>query len=420
MSKPALVFRLGFVQSEERLNTPFLFAKYCDKRKFYSCNQDFNYVSYVNQGSKQKIDYVAYSGNKEKSTGVFNEGGLLTAQQQAELKKRLRETKSIIWDGVIAFQQDFGNKYMCGYEEAVGLLTAELPRFFKSAGLNPENMTWYAGLHENTRYKHIHISFFENEPQRFTQRGGDEKNYSGGYISKAVLDHFKIAVQQRLTDVTAELKLARKNLTDLAKEVLFSDKNKESNLTEIQEQIADLIPLLPETGRLSYDSDNMEPLRPNIRRVVDLLIKSSSEIYHTFTELCDAAMRRDANTREMLLSQKIDEKYWSSYMTTEKVVADVYRRLGNYVINTTRNFKEKEKHNPDGKTVPNNQPGSNNRRMARKWAKKKTTKAVFSYCLRLNAEIEQEALNAFREYMEKLKKSEKDNEVWVMESDEME
>ncbi|GHV02704.1 hypothetical protein FACS1894211_14650 [Clostridia bacterium] len=45
---------------------------------------------------------------------MFGKGGLMTEQEQAELKKRLRETKSVIWHGVVAFEPEFGKKYMAG------------------------------------------------------------------------------------------------------------------------------------------------------------------------------------------------------------------------------------------------------------------------------------------------------------------
>ena len=47
-----------------------------EARRFYSSGKDYDYVKYVSSGSKEKIDFVEYSGNNEKSTGIFNENGL--------------------------------------------------------------------------------------------------------------------------------------------------------------------------------------------------------------------------------------------------------------------------------------------------------------------------------------------------------
>ena len=79
MPVPNVNCKIAFVENEETLaKSPRLIEKYGAKRKFYSCNQTQDYLTYVDTGSKQKLDYVAYSGDREKSSGVFGKNGLLT------------------------------------------------------------------------------------------------------------------------------------------------------------------------------------------------------------------------------------------------------------------------------------------------------------------------------------------------------
>lgn len=104
------------------------------------------------------------------------------------------------------------------------MLKAELPRFFKDARFNPDNMTWFAGLHENTDNRHIHISFFENVPLRIRAHK-NERQFSHGKINPTCIDRFKLRVEQRLTNVAAELKIARAELSTISKDVLFSKEN---------------------------------------------------------------------------------------------------------------------------------------------------------------------------------------------------
>jgi hypothetical protein len=366
--------------------------RYGRERKFYSCSGKQNYVSYVNEGANGKIDYVAYSGNGESSFGAFDQNGLMSKERQAELRQKLRTTKSVIWHGYISFTTEFGNKYMKGQEDAFRLTAAELPRFFKSAGLNPDNITWYAGLHENTLHRHIHFSFFENEPMRFTSRESKIKRYSEGHIPSGVIARFKVNIEQRLTDSTAELKSARQRVTDIMQNVLFSPDHKLRVTREKQELIAELANLLPPDGRLSYASENMERLRPMIRNIVDLLIKSNKPFYDAFNAFCNAAVSVDERTKKMLEAQKIDKKYWSGFMKSDKALEDMYTRLGNYVINTARVFKNKVK------------PSKN--RNAQKRMKKQSAAALMSHCLRLGAYAEREAMDFFKEYMAKLKEEE--------------
>ena len=76
-----------------------------EARDFYGSKNTFDYVGYVNKGSKEKIDFVAYSGNNEKSHGVFNQNGLLNDEQIKKLRTKLRQTKSVIWHGLVSFEE---------------------------------------------------------------------------------------------------------------------------------------------------------------------------------------------------------------------------------------------------------------------------------------------------------------------------
>jgi hypothetical protein len=367
-------------------------AKYGRERRFYSANGEKSYIGYVDEGSKNKIDYVAYSGDGEKSGGVFDKSGLLTKQRQTLMKQKLRETGSVIWHGYISFTTEFGDKYLREQEDAVRLMRTEFPRFFKSAGLNPDNVTWYAGLHENTLHKHIHFSFFENEPMRFTQRDVNNMRYSEGHIPSRVIARFKVDVERRLTDAAAEIREARQRVTDLARDVLFSGEHGRRMTKEIQEQLAVLSALLPKDGRLSYASENMAPLRAKINGIADLIIKQNRRLYDAFNVLINAAVSRDERTKQIFEAQKTDKRYWNKELTADKIAEDMYRRLGNYVINTALRFQ--------GKVKPVKSRG------AAKRMKKQSVAALMTHCVSMGAYAEREAMDFFREYMAKLKEEE--------------
>ena len=70
--------------------------------------------------------------------------------------------------------------YCRDYEQAYNFIKKELPRFFTRAGLDKDNIIWYAGLHENTENKHIHISFFEKEPKFY--KNNNELVFHSGKI----------------------------------------------------------------------------------------------------------------------------------------------------------------------------------------------------------------------------------------------
>lgn len=394
MSVPNVVMGIGFAPTEDALAklSPEDQKKYGRERKFYSCSGKQNYVSYINDGTKNKLDYVAYSGDDEKSFGVFDQNGLLDKVQQAQLREKLRATKSNIWHGYISFTQEFGNEYMNGQEDAYRLIVTEFPKFLKRAGLNPDNITWYAGLHENTLHRHIHFSFFENEPMRFTSRERKCKQFSEGHIPNEILARFRVNIEQRLTNITGELKAARQRVTDIMQCVMFTPEHKLRLTKQQQELVSEIAKRLPSDGRLSYASENMAFLRPQINQTVDAIIRSSRPLYEAFTAFFNSAVSYDESTKKMLIAQKIPEKNWDGYLHTDKVLEDMYRRLGNYVINTARVFKNKVK------------PAKN--RDAVKRMKKQSAASLMTHCLNLSAHAEREAMDFFREYMAKLKEEE--------------
>lgn len=131
-------------------------------RAFYDSSQKDDYLAYMDKGIKstKSIDYLDYTGNEEKSSGIFNANGVLFKEDKKILRESLRKTESIIWDIVISFEEQYGNKNMYNAEQAQELLRKILPKFFREIGFKPENITWYAGLHTNTDNQHIHLSFF--------------------------------------------------------------------------------------------------------------------------------------------------------------------------------------------------------------------------------------------------------------------
>lgn len=171
MSVPNVNCKIQYIQNEgEIAKSPALTEKYSNKRRFYSSQLADDYLKYMDKGSKEKIDYISYSGDEEKSCGVFGKNGLLTMNEKKKLRQQLRETKSVIWDCFLTFQPEFGQRYCNDFEQAYEMMKREMPRFLKDAGFNPDNITWYAALHTNKKHRHIHISFFENTATRIRQR----------------------------------------------------------------------------------------------------------------------------------------------------------------------------------------------------------------------------------------------------------
>lgn len=394
-AKPNIVLLLQYVQNDSRIKgNSVLNRKYAERRKFYSCTSKFNYVSYTHTGSLEKVDYIQYSGDFEKSSGVFGANGLMDEGEIAELKDELRNTDSVIWHGVLSFEEKFGKAYMTGYEDAYRLMKTELPRFLKDAGLDPKNITWYAGLHENTNHAHIHFSFFENEPSRYSAKDSKNLHFSDGNISKRYMRNFKIRAEQRLTDMTAEIHKARQGTADLLRDVLFTKECKCKYNGAIGEMLLELKDKLPKEGRFSYDSENMIPLRPLVNRIVDTVIKSDRLLYKRFNRFCAEVNKKDADTVRILKANGVPESEWQDFLRTDKYLTDLYRRLDNHVISAARYFSKLSLPYKKQSIV--------------KAMKKKARLGLLAQCAFMTINIEEEAFKAFREYLRKLEENERE------------
>lgn len=378
MSVPNVNLFLGYVDNLDKS-----VSKDIEARRFYSSNKEYDYVKYVNTGSKEKLDYVAYSGNNEKSKGIFNENGLLNAEQIKELRTNLRTTKSTIWHGVISFTEYFGNVNCDTYEKAYELMKSQLPKFFKNANLYPENIVWFAGLHENTDNKHIHFSFFEKELLRYKQ-SSRFKQFSDGYIDIGAINQFKIDIEKYFINKNFNIFENRKEITNLLK--------KSFNDGVYMNKINKLIIVLPVKGRLSYDSENMAEYRPMIDNIVKSIIVSNVELKRKVSDFEHILSKRDTELLKAYAKIKVD---CSDKLLYEKCMKDLYRRLGNIVIFAAKDIKTKQnKFNYETRN-----------RLILKHIEKKKRKILINKCIELNDLVNKEIVNAFAEYRERLEEA---------------
>ncbi len=383
MSVPNVNLFLGYVNSL-RGNTDKNYVKEnFDARRFYGSGKEYDYVKYVSTGSKEKLDYVAYSGDNEKSAGIFDKNGLLDEEQTKKLRDKLRKTNSTIWHGVISFTESFGKQYCYNYEKAYELMKSQLPAFFKNANLNPENIIWFAGLHENTDNLHIHFSFFENQPLREKQNS-DKLHFSDGFIKKQTLAKFKLSIEKHF--LTQELNVAesRKLATENFKNLMTNG--------EVMKKLKNLTFILPARGRISYDSENMAKLRPTVDNIVNIIISTNKEMSISYNNFITILAKRDNEMLKAYSKLKIDCK---NYLLYDKCVKDLYRRLGNIVIFATKDIK-----NAYSRVEYETQS-----RLAQKRIEKSKRRILIKKCLQLNDLVDREMMNAFAEYRELLQEA---------------
>ena len=83
-------------------------ADYIARRKFYDMTAEYNYFSYTLNGKKvvKNKDAEQYYTRGGTNGGLFDMRGTLSEEQVQEMKAQLKTTRSIIWHGVISFDDD--------------------------------------------------------------------------------------------------------------------------------------------------------------------------------------------------------------------------------------------------------------------------------------------------------------------------
>ena len=353
------------------------------ERDFYSSNQTRDYVEYVNSGSKEKIDFIEYSGNKEKSHGIFNADGLMEKSEIKELRNELKQTKSVIWHGVISFTEEFGNTYCDTTEKAIAMMKVEMPKFFRNAGFTPENIKWFAGLHENTDNKHIHFSFFEKSPQRI-KIGRTTPIFSDGNIPLRAINDVKSSIEIRLLKLVDDVYSNRNLLTHQIKEKTL--------LGDYMKHIKLLVGVVPIKGRISYDSENMRVYQPQINKIIRAIIKSDKGVYEKYQEFDRILTKRDNELMRVYSQLKLD---FTDKLLRDKCIKDLYRRLGNIVL---KNVKQIRKDQLKTERETNN-------RLVRKHIEKRKRQLLLKRCVQLNEMVNREIVNSFQDYLKRLEQA---------------
>lgn len=369
------------------------------KRGFYS-SQDSSgdYLKYVDTGSRsgKYRDYVDYAGNREKSSGAFSKGGLLTSSEKKEIREKLRRTDSVVWDSLISFEEKYGKEKMTSWRSAKGLIEKEFPLFLKDNGMDYDNVEWFAALHENTDNRHIHLSFFEDEPKTWDSKKR-EYRYHKGTLSKDSIDSFKERIEKRMNGHEYGLHQFRDRILEREDSRLIKPDLNAIYESDLKEMLLGLYRILPD-GKWGYESHEMDDLRPRIDEITNYMLTSDDQAMEAYLTLIRRLKKRDEETEEICLSQGIDPE---GKLISEAFQKDLYRRCGNKILAYLRNAKGRKAEFIKGS-------GKNQQE---RWNEKARKDWLFHRTARLNAEVEQEREGVYEAFQRLLAKAEHDRLV---------
>lgn len=333
-------------------------AKYAQERAYYNWSAPFNYRAYMEDKKKTQVhkDYADYMS---KGDVLFNQYGELGKEKLDKIKENLSKTKSIIWHGYISFDEQNSKNFMTG-KQCIDFLHDTFNVLLDYSHLSKNNVELVASLHKDTDHKHIHFTFFEKQP--LYKKDGKKAYSSKGKFSRFALDNFIVASNLYLDERRHELHGFRDKLLDKIR-ATYPVKGKVSDKL-LSNQIKELAKILPEKGRLGYDSENMKDIRKKVDSVANQVIASDKGVSEAYRQWQVALSRREELAKKAMSESKfayVDSKRinlkkadvsnvsdWDNVAVIEKIKRDMQSRIGNHVIKMAKTVKGLQKESAAG------------------------------------------------------------------------
>ncbi len=330
--------------------------KNATERAFYDMSGEKNVYDYITTEGKRVGNKFTALEYLQKSTGVFNQSGMIPQEEVDEMKARAKANEGNIWHGFISFNEHDSEKIDTP-DKCIQLVKNIFPTFLRESGLNPNNIDLMCALHlDRPHHLHIHFVFWEKEP-KFKNNDGTLGYRKKGKIKEEAIDNMFVRLGLFADDDRDKLHKARddslkklRNMTCVKTAMYSTD--------EIKQEILSLAKDLPKTGRLTYGSKDMEAFRPRVDKIVKMLLdhdKTARKADLRFYERLDEKRRvienicgkeyalSGANTSPQTIERelpkyhhKIDE---SHIKIIETIEADYKRRQGNLVLNLCKFIK---------------------------------------------------------------------------------
>ena len=144
----------------------------------------------------------------------------------------------------------------------------------------------------------------------------------------------------------------------------------------------------------------MSPVRQKIDCITTLILCRNPNVSKSYDAFKNILKKHDYEIKKLAKDYKISDE--GNYLTADKIIADLYRRLGNKVIKNVLLLK-KENHSAELKTK---EKRNALRITKKKHYENKKSDFLLMECARLNIICEKESMAAFQEYLKKLREKE--------------
>lgn len=289
----------------------------------------------------------------QKTTGVFNGDKMLSREEVAEMKERLKKNRGNIWHGFISLSKEDSEKINTP-RKCQELIKRTFGAFFKDAHLSAKNIDLMCALHKDRpHHLHIHFIFWEKEPKH-KGKDGKLQYRRKGKIDKKAIDNMFVRLGLYLSERKDRLYKSRdeairelKEMTAIKEAMYSSD--------EIRQAIINLAKALPKSAdtkndKLYYGSKEAEKYRPQVDKIVEMLLavdrrarEADRRFYERLAErerevknICGERSAQSSTNDLPIYHNKIDEK---NITVIQQIADDYKRRQGNLVLNLAKRIK---------------------------------------------------------------------------------
>ncbi|MCD8372822.1 MAG: relaxase MobL [Clostridia bacterium] len=281
----------------------------------------------------------------QKTTGVFNQNGIISKEEVKAMKQRAQTGEKNIWHGYISFDKE--HSHLIDHpDKCIELLKQTFGEFFKDAGFDKDNMDLMAALHVDRRHHyHIHYVFWEKEPKVKNQRAAGYKYRAKGRIQMDAINK----MVERVNNFALPDEIVKRRKEALALLSLNRDYLKAKSKDETRDLMEELAKELPKDKPWYYAARYMKPYREKIDKIVKVMIESDWELERADRKFRHELMRKEGELQDIMsnfykrrVKSDMDviingESYEEDYPlphihTIEKLEWDYRRRLGNIVL----------------------------------------------------------------------------------------
>ena len=241
---------------------------------------------FINQETAETLTrYVATRPGVSKS----GEHGLFGYRENINLQEAAKELSGYegrIWRHIVSLRREDADKLGYNTQQPWKLLIeAHLHELAEASGIKPENLRWYAGMHDEGHHPHIHLFVFSANPKEGYVTAKDIKKMESMYA--------KDIFREEMKPVYAQKTKYRDTLNQTARELLHLDALQNttrdapmgsltpSDAASLMEKLRKLSDTLPTKGRMFYKF--MPPaIKQQIDKIAIDLLNSSPVLTELF------------------------------------------------------------------------------------------------------------------------------------------